>query len=269
MERINAWTDLTSPDGDFRYGSLVGGEAPTPLKAEWLNMVQAEMVNLILAVLPALDSNDRTQLLKSVRMLVSNAAYTKPQIDAFLAAKANWAITLGGYGITDAYTKSATDALLAVRAPKGTTLAEYGIADAYTRAQTDALLVQKAALATTLAGYGIVDAFTKTEIATLLAVKQDKNTASFGSASWERDSATGGLTQYGRFNMLSGANEQTITFPTVFPTACRSVVLTNYEDASPAENNIVRILRWTTSTVTILNSGGNTATEYSWMAKGN
>lgn len=171
MDKISAWTDLASPTGAYRYGSLVGGVAPTPIKAEWLNMVQDELCNFILAYLPALNKADNTQLLKAAQKMVANFAlkattlagygitdaYTKPQTDSMLAQKANWAITLGGYGITDAYTKTEINAALNTKADKATTLGGYGIGDAYTKAEVDAGLNTKANKATTLAGYGITD----------------------------------------------------------------------------------------------------------------
>lgn len=168
MQKISAWTDLATPAGAYRYGSLVGGVAPTPLKAEWLNMVQDEVCNFILAYLPALDKNDNAQMLKAAQKMVANFAlkattlagygildaYTKAQTDYLLSQKANWAITLGGYGITDAYTKTEIDA---TKANKATTLGGYGIADAYTKAEVDAGLNAKADKATSLVGYNIAD----------------------------------------------------------------------------------------------------------------
>ncbi|MEQ6924944.1 phage tail protein [Pseudomonas mosselii] len=49
--------------------------------------------------------------------------YTRPQVDGMLASKANWAITLGGYGITDAYTKSEVNTALLAKADKDKALA--------------------------------------------------------------------------------------------------------------------------------------------------
>jgi hypothetical protein len=49
--------------------------------------------------------------------------YTRPQVDGLLASKANWAITLGGYGITDAYTKSEVNTALLAKADKDKALA--------------------------------------------------------------------------------------------------------------------------------------------------
>ncbi|MDP1069353.1 hypothetical protein Q6326_30865, partial [Klebsiella pneumoniae] len=82
--------------------------APTPLKAEWLNMVQEELANFILAYLPELDANDDTQLLKAIQ--------------AFGAAYPLKATTLAGYNIGDAYTKNQTDFLLSGKANWGITL---------------------------------------------------------------------------------------------------------------------------------------------------
>ena len=177
MQRISSWTEFVAAGGLFRYGSAVGGKPPTPLKAEWLNMVQEEMANFILAYLPELDATDNTQLLKAIQAFGTAFplkattlagygivdAYTKPEADWLLSKKANNAITLAGYGIGDAYTKPEANLLLSEKANNATTLAGYGIVDAYTKPEADLLLSEKANNATTLAGYGIVDAYTKPE----------------------------------------------------------------------------------------------------------
>lgn len=166
MQRISASTDLVTPDGRFRYGSLPLGLAPTPLKAEWLNALQEELAHFVLAYLPALDKNDNTQLLKAIQKFGTAYAvkattlagygildaYTKAQTDSIVSAKANWGITLAAYGIGDAYTKVATDALLSAKANWGTTLAAYGISDAYTKTTVDATFYTKAAIDTALIG---------------------------------------------------------------------------------------------------------------------
>ncbi|NNB15968.1 gp53-like domain-containing protein [Pseudomonas fragi] len=239
MQRISSWTDLVAAFGLFRYGTAAGGVPPTPVKAEWLNMVQEELANFILAYLPELDADDNTQLLKAIQ--------------AFGALYPLKATTLAGYGILDAYTKPETDWLLSQKAFSAITLAGYGIGDAYTKVAVDALLAAKQEL-----------------IDNLAVTKQNKNTAAFGdTASWTLDSATGAMDQFGVFYMGAGPDIQAINFPVAFPTACRSVVLTNYEDWGIPENNIVRVLHWDRYSVSILNSGGNTTTAYSWIAKGN
>lgn len=171
MDRVSAFTDLSTPGGLFRYGTTAGGVPPTPVKAEWLNLIQEELANFILAYLPALDATDNEQLLKAARQMIGDLAvksttlagygiadaYTKNQADFLLSGKANWGITLAAYGIGDAYTKTATDGLLAGKANNATTLGGYGITDAYTKTAADGLLATKANKATTLAGYAITD----------------------------------------------------------------------------------------------------------------
>lgn len=162
MDRVSAFTDLCTLDGLFRYGTQAGGVPPTPIQAEWLNMVQEELANAILGYLPALDADDPTQLLQAIQ--ASGGDY---------ALKAT---TLGGYGIADAYTKNQTDFLLSSKANWGITLAAYGIGDAYTKTAVDGLLGGKANWGTTLAAYGITDAYTKPVIdAALTGLWNDAN----------------------------------------------------------------------------------------------
>jgi phage-related tail fiber protein len=190
MQRISSWTELVTALGLFRYGSVTAGVPPTPVKAEWLNMVQEELAHVVLAYLPALDKDDNTQLLQAIQQfglayaVKANTlagygildAYTKAQTDTMVSAKANWGITLAAYGIGDAYTKTATDTLLAGKANNATTLGGYGISDAYIKTEIDWLLSQKANNAITLGGYGIGDAYTKTATDALLAGKANNAT---------------------------------------------------------------------------------------------
>ena len=174
MQRISSWTTLVAALGLFRYGTVTGGVAPTPLKAEWLNMVQEELANFILAYLPELDANDNTQLLKALQAFGANYPLK--------------ATTLAGYGILNAYTKPETDWLLSQKANNAITLAGYGIGDAYTKTAVDALLaVINAAL---VAKQSAID--------NLASTKQDKNTALMAATGWRLDKATGFLEQWGK-----------------------------------------------------------------------
>ena len=185
MQRISSWTDLVAAQGLFRYGTVTGGVPPTPIKAQWLNMVQEELANFILAYLPELDATDNTQLLKAIQ--------------AFGAAFPLKATTLAGYGIVDAYTKPEADWLLSKKANNAITLAGYGIGDAYTKVVIDAAL---AAL--------------QAAVDSLSATKQDKNTALMAPTGWRLDKATGFLEQWG--SGYCGPDSQTgvIDFPTPF-----------------------------------------------------
>lgn len=185
MERISAWTPLVAPLGQFRYGTVAGGVAPTPLKAEWLNMIQNELANFILAYLPKLDAEDNTQLLKAIQ--------------AFGEHFPQKATTLAGYGILDAYTKTEAGWLLSKKANNAITLAGYGIGDAYTKAVVDALLAAKQAL-----------------IDNLASTKQDKNTALMAATGWRLDSATGLLEQWGSGECGPDSTTPPINFPRPF-----------------------------------------------------
>lgn len=192
MQRISSWTDLVAALGLFRYGSVTGGVAPTPLKAEWLNMVQEELANFILAYLPTLDADDNTQLLKALQAFGANYPLK--------------ATTLAGYGILNAYTKPETDGLLSQKANNAITLAGYGIGDAYTKTAVDALLaVINAAL---LAKQAAID--------NLAATKQDKNTALMAATGWRLDKATGFLEQWGNGYCGPDGVTDAIDFPTPF-----------------------------------------------------
>ena len=185
MQRISSWTDLVAALGLFRYGTVTGGVAPTPIKAEWLNMVQEELANFILAYLPELDATDNTQLLKAIQ--------------AFGAAFPLKATTLAGYGIVDAYTKPEADWLLSKKANNAITLAGYGIGDAYTKVVIDAEL---AAL--------------QAAVDSLSATKQDKNTALMEPTGWRLDKATGFLEQWGNGYCGPDSTSAAIDFPKPF-----------------------------------------------------
>lgn len=185
MQRISSWTDLVAAFGLFRYGTVTGGVAPTPLKAEWLNAVQEELANFILAYLPELDANDNTQLLKAIQ--------------AFGSAYPLKARTLAGYGILNAYTKPETDWLLSQKANNAITLAGYGIGDAYTKTVIDAALATKQAA-----------------IDNLAVTKQDKNTALMAATGWRLDKATGFLEQWGSGYCGPDSTSAAANFPTPF-----------------------------------------------------
>lgn len=185
MQRISSWTKLVTALGLFRYGTVTGGVAPTPLKAEWLNAIQEELANFILAYLPELDADDNTQLLKAVQ--------------AFGGSYALKATTLAGYGIQNAYTKPESDWLLSQKANNAITLAGYGIGDAYTQTAVNALV-----------------ATLQAAIDNLAASKQDKNTALMAPTGWRLDKATGFLEQWGSGYCAPDSTSDLFDFPTPF-----------------------------------------------------
>ena len=254
MQRISAWSDLVTPGGQFRYGSLAEGVPPTPLKAEWFNMIQEELANFILAFLPALDVNDNTQMLKAIQ--------------AFGAAYAVKATTLAGYGILNAYTKPETDWLLSQKAFNAITLAGYGIGDAYTKTTTDGLLAGKANNAITLAGYGIGDAYTKAVIDYALALKQDKSTALMAENGWHLCQATGRLEQWGRGYCGPDSASAAIDFPTPFAEVYNcfgNKVTTNNQDG---DGNDAGALAISATQYQLFNDSGTFGATIHWRAIG-
>lgn len=185
MQKISWWTDLVGALGRFRYGTVTGGVAPTPIKAEWLNMVQEELASFILAYLPELDATDNAQLLKALQAFGANYPLK--------------ATTLAGYGILNAYTRPETDWLLSQKANNAITLAGYGIGDAYTKAVMDAALAAK-----------------QTAIDNLAVTKQDKNTALMAATGWRLDKATGFLEQWGSGYCAPDSTSAAFDFPTPF-----------------------------------------------------
>lgn len=194
MQRISSWTDLVAALGRFRYGSLEAGVPPTPLKAEWLNMVQEELANFVLAYLPALDAEDPEQMRKALQKALETYAL-KESLDSY-ALKA---ITLAGYNIGDAYTKPEIDWLLSKKANNAITLAGYGINDAYTKEAIHYLL-----------------SIHKDLIDGLAATKQDKSTALLAPNGWHLCKATGRLEQWGSGDIGPDSVSSPINFPTPF-----------------------------------------------------
>ncbi len=197
MNRISAFTSLCTLAGLFRQGTDAGGVAPTPIRAGWLNMMQEEIANVVLAYLPELDAEDNTQLLQAIRAAILDF-YTKPQIDQFLAllAPLHSAVLTGApetpTPALGATTKQIVNAEFVQRAIAALvdsspgaldTLKELALAlgnDPNFATTITNLIAGKAAKATTLAGYGITDAYTKAAADALLLAKAAKSTTLAG-----------------------------------------------------------------------------------------
>lgn len=265
MNRVSAFTDLCTFAGLFRYGSRIGAVPPTPVMAEWLNLVQEELCNFILAYLPGLDENDTSQVLKAAQKMVANFALK--------------ATTLAGYGILDAYTKAQTDAMVAKKADWAISLAGYGILDAYTKAEIAQLLSQKAAVATTLAGYGITDAYTavrvdqllaaaKAEVDSQLAQKQNKNTALLGVNGWKLDGSTGLLEQWGVGSAGPDATTAAIDFPRPFQEVYSCFGNKVSPNATDGDGNAAGAFSISPTQYKLFNDTANFAATIQWRAIG-
>ncbi|MGY2251672.1 gp53-like domain-containing protein [Pseudomonas reactans] len=137
MQKISESTNSANPAGEFTEGNPAAGAAATLLKAQWLNVIQRELVGLVLGAGISLSANDDGQVLKAVKALSGAAA----DFDKLL----NKPTTLSGYGITDALTAEQMNAALTGKANKATTLSGYGITDAFTKPETTSAIQQAVA----------------------------------------------------------------------------------------------------------------------------
>lgn len=214
MERISAFTDLCTAAGLFRYGTAAGGVPPTPVKAEWLNLIQEELCNFVMAYLPKLDVEDNTQLLKAVQAFILDY-YTKPETDDLLALRAplkSARLT----GVPEAPTPEPGSS------PKQIANSEF------IHAAIDTLVDSSPVTLNTLrkiaAALGDDPNFVETMSEILdskaskddLAAKQDKNTALMAATGWRLDSATGLLEQWGNGVVGGDSISPPIDFPVPF-----------------------------------------------------
>jgi microcystin-dependent protein len=71
--------------GWFTHGDPEKGEAPTVVDADWMNRVQAELMNVVTSAGIPLKKNDSHQLLGAIRRLVRESPYVPGQIIALAA----------------------------------------------------------------------------------------------------------------------------------------------------------------------------------------
>lgn len=176
MQKISDSTSTANAAGEFTEGNPAAGVAATLLKAEWLNVIQREIVAVILAAGLTLNKNDDTQLSEAVSALAGSAA----DFDKLL----NKPDTLAGYGIKDTYRAVDIDYRLNGKVDgdwvEAVGFASDNVAQPYLRQKstgTNILLASAnhghsfsslTGIPTTLAGHGIYDAFTKTQVEALL-----------------------------------------------------------------------------------------------------
>lgn len=171
MQRIGDSTSTANGAGEFTQGQPGTGVDATIIAVPWLNTVQRELINVLVAAGIALNPADDAQVLKAIKAL-QEAASTWSK----LSGKPT---TISGFGITDAYTRTETAVAIerAVAALVGAspealdTLKELADAlgnDPHFATTVTNALASKAAKATSLVGYGILDAYTRTQVDALL-----------------------------------------------------------------------------------------------------
>lgn len=93
MLKIGSITSTANAAAEFTEGDPAAGVPATLAKAQWLNVIQRELVAVVLGANIALNAADDAQVLKAIKALAGSAA----DFDKLL----NKPTTLGGYGITD------------------------------------------------------------------------------------------------------------------------------------------------------------------------
>jgi len=69
MRKISDITPTATAEGEFTEGSVATGIAPTILPAEWFNVIQRELVNVVLAAGLKLDPENDKQVLAAVKKM--------------------------------------------------------------------------------------------------------------------------------------------------------------------------------------------------------
>ena len=69
MQKVGAYTERATAEGEWRPGNPSTGQQATPMLAAWFNMVQRELVGVVEGGGQALDINDDGQLLAALQAL--------------------------------------------------------------------------------------------------------------------------------------------------------------------------------------------------------
>ncbi|MDB1109699.1 phage tail protein [Pseudomonas extremaustralis] len=74
MEKVGAYTERVTASGEWQGGDVQSGLRATPMKADYFNMLQRELVAVVEGAGIALDKTDDNQLLQAIRRIRGGAA---------------------------------------------------------------------------------------------------------------------------------------------------------------------------------------------------
>ena len=74
MEKVGAYTDRSTPEGEWRPGNPATGQRATPMLSEWFNMLQRELLSILSAAGVEPDRDQETQLAQSMRSIAGQEA---------------------------------------------------------------------------------------------------------------------------------------------------------------------------------------------------
>ncbi|WP_110995428.1 phage tail protein [Pseudomonas sichuanensis] len=74
MEKVGAYTERVTASGEWQGGDVQSGLRATPMKADYFNMLQRELLAVVQGAGIALDKTDDNQLLQAIRRIRGGAA---------------------------------------------------------------------------------------------------------------------------------------------------------------------------------------------------
>ncbi|WP_422402567.1 hypothetical protein [Pseudomonas sp. GZD-209] len=118
MEKVGAYTERVTAEGEWQGGDVQSGLRATPMKAEYFNMLQRELVNVIQAAGIDLDKDDDGQLLVALEALIAlkvpGQIVTSISVDTVLGQGQMGLVLVDAAGGNRAVTLPAADADLGV-----------------------------------------------------------------------------------------------------------------------------------------------------------
>lgn len=88
MEKVGAYTERATAEGEWRPGDPATGQQATPMLAQYFNMLQRELVKTVVDGGLVLDPLDEGQLSKAVHQAidkVSSVSYRTVVLDGVMA----------------------------------------------------------------------------------------------------------------------------------------------------------------------------------------
>ncbi|EBN1281161.1 hypothetical protein CA052_01275 [Salmonella enterica] len=249
---------------------------PTYPGPDWMNSIQAEIMNVISAAGIELKKDDNTQLSQAIAAIIASKVIEPPVTsvngktgDVTLAAADVHALpdtysapVSSVNGKTGAVTLAAADV--------------HALPDTYTPPAAPVSSVNGKTGAVTLAAadvHALPDTYTPPPpdlsayltTATANSTYQKINTASKASNGWFQDSNTGMIFQWVQGDTVNNQNDQTVWFPIAFPVACAFAIVStlNVNNNGDTEQNYQFISKTNTNCVVLPNradgSTGNVA----------
>ncbi|EGG6362765.1 hypothetical protein HI999_000731 [Salmonella enterica] len=254
---------MPTPDAVFSTNPLWfsrgdSNNQPTYPGPDWMNSIQAEMMNVISAAGIALKKDDNTQLSQAIAAIIANQIVAPPVTS--VNGKTG-AVTLSAsdvHALPDTYTAPVSSVNGKTGAVTLTAADVHALPDTYTPPAAPVSSVNGKTGVVTLAAadvHALPDTYTPPPpdlsayltTSTANSTYQKINTASKASNGWFRDSNTGVITQWG--SVSGGGDGVTITFPIAFPSACVNLQLTHGQSISVTASPEVDTLATTYATI--------------------